>query len=216
METVLVYNFEQENYLNFTVFSDEKFLPFPQNLNIYWRSLISIILVFIIVHGIRYRLKILSYIRSSETKLNAVNILFCLDQTNGIFLALMLVARVSFIMLTIPVSELLGPFACSFYEFLSGMYLSGTIVWRFYIAVFRALFIKAQRWLTEKIGVTNVLAFMILVGLGQMATFSFFIVTSDNFSYSKKSCYRWSDDAQKIIGSYQVKGLYFSQYMFLP
>jgi hypothetical protein len=205
MEIVLIYNNEREDYLNFTVFSDEKFLPFPQNLSFHWRLLFSMLLGTIFIEGTRLRLKILSYIRSPETKLNPVNILFCLDQTNGVFLALLIAARIGFCLLTVPTSEVLGPFACSCYEFAAGVYISGTFVWRFNIAVYRVLFIKAQHLLTGKIGMNNLLMIMILVGLVQIMSFSSFLVTSDNFSYSKKSCYRWSDDAQNIIGSYQVR-----------
>jgi len=200
-----MYNFEQENNPSVTVFSGESFLPFPQNLNVWWRSLISIMLVGILVKGLGLRLKIYSYIQNSETKLNAVNVLFFLDQLNGVFLAIVLAARISFSLLTIPASELMGPLACSCYEFITGMYISGSFVWRFNIAVIRVLYIKAQNWLTMKMGVNKLLAIMIITGLGKMILLSIFMVTSDSYSYAKKSCYRWSDEAQKIIGAYQVR-----------
>jgi hypothetical protein len=204
MEMVEMYNYEQENSLDFTVFSDERHLPFPLNLNIYFRSLISVLLALIVIEGIRLRLKIVSYLRNPETKFNAVNILFCLDQMNGIFLVLVLVGSISFILLTTPVSELLGPFACSCFEFIAGLYISGTIVWRFSIAVLRVLFIKAQGWLTRKMGANNLLAIMIIIGFANMIALGIFMVTSDSYSYSKKICYRWSDVSQKVISASQV------------
>ena len=207
MESMLTYdNCQQEQgVLNFTVFSHESNpLPFPLNLNLFWRSIISAFLLAILIVGTRLRMKIVSYIRSPDTKLNETNILFCLDQVNGIFLSIMIVYSISFIMLNDSVAELIDPHACNFNSALHAMYLSGTLVWSSYIAIYRVLFIKAHRWLIEKIGSNNLLALMIASGLTVIIGYSIVVVTTDQITYSRRSCHRWTFEAGNIIESYQV------------
>ena len=197
-----------QKFISFTAFSDENSsLPFPLNLGIFWRLFISAVLVIIFFHGIRFRLQIVSYIRCPETKMNEVNILYCLDQINGLFLAVMLACGICFTLLTVPVAKLIDPSVCYLNGISHGLYLSGTFIWRCCIAIYRVLFIKAQRWMTDKMGQRNLLGVMIVFGLALMTGYTNVSATFNRYSYSKRSCNRWSDEDVDIIKSYQV--LYF-------
>ena len=194
-----------QTFLNFQAFEDDgNSLPFPLNLNISWRWIISAVLGAIFVLGVRLRLKIVSYIRSPDTKLNETNILFCLDQVNGIFLAILLACNIIFLLLTEPAAKVIDPKFCYLNGASQSLYISGTFHWRSCIAIYRVLFIKGQKWLTENIGSNNVLALMIAVGLSFMTAFSYISVTSDRYSYSKRNCNHWSDNFVDIIKTYQV------------
>ena len=207
METVLIYDRshpQHHGYLKFTFDFDDDVLPFPLNLNMFWRCLISAFLAAIFVLGVRFRLKIISFIRDPETKLNETNILFCLDQVNGLFVAIMLVCSISFTMITVPVAEVVDPSVCNVYATGRALYISGTIIWRCCIAIYRAMYLKAQMWLTEKFGTKKLLYLMIVVGLALMAGFSSVSVSSDRYSYSKRMCNHWSKEALDVYNSYQV------------
>jgi len=209
METVIIYesNAQQQSQghlLIFTPFMNDS-LPFPLNLTFKWRLLISAVLVAIFARGVHLRMKIISYIRCPETKMNETNILFCLDQADGLFLAINLACGIIFTMMTLPISSLVDLNVCYLNGVSQGLYFSGTFVWRFWIAILRALYIKANLWLIRKIGVRNLLVVMVLIGQVFMLSFCFLAITSDKYSYSKRICYRWSDEALDIIRSYQVK-----------
>ena len=196
---------QRQTFLNFQAFAEESdSLPFPLNLNIFCRWIISALLVAIFVQGMRLRLKIVSYIRSPDTKLNETNILFCLDQANGLFLAIMISCAIIFLLLTEPAAKVIDPKLCYLNGASQGMYLSGTFIWRCCIAIYRVLFIKGHKWLTDKIGMNSLLTLMIAVGLVLMTGFSMVSVTSDPYSYSKRICNHWSDNAVDIIKTYQV------------
>ena len=193
-----------DGVISFRVVSDDQNLPFPQNLDSHWRLAINTLLLIIFVHGTRLRLVIFSYIRSEESKWSPANVLFCLDQVNGLFLAMNFGMRIGYNTLNEPMSELLSPFACSCSEFISGLFISGTIVWRCCIAIFRVLYIKAQIWLTTKVGVSKLLISMVVFGVSQMILFSLVTVNLDKYSLSKRSCYRMSNYELEIINDYQV------------
>ena len=196
---------QRQDVTFFTTFADENnSLPFPLNLNVIWRWLISAILAGIFVQGVRLRLKIVAYIKSPDTKLNETNILFCLDQVNGLFLAIMITCGIIFIILTEPAAKVIDPNICYFNGANQGLYMSGTFIWRCFIAIYRVLFIKAQRWLTGKMGASKMLGLMLAIGLIFMIGFTIVSVTSDRYSYSKRNCNRWSDNTLDIIKTYQV------------
>jgi len=196
--------FQHKKFLTFTVFSDEsKSLPFPLNLDFVWRLLISAFMVAILVQGTRLRLRIASYIQSSDTKMNENNVLFCMDQINALFLAISLACCISFNLLSVPAAAISDQL-CHLNEISHGLYLSGTIIWRCYIAVFRVLFVKARSWLTEKMGATRLLVLMILSGLALMIGFSIALMMLDPYNYAKRNCFRWSDEAVDIMRSWQV------------
>jgi len=194
-----------KSFFAFTVFTDEsKSLSFPLNLSFFWRLLISAFLVVILIQGTQLRFRIVSYLRSPDIKMNENNILFCLDQVNGLFLAILLVCCITFIMLPFPAATISEKKLCYLNEINHGLYLSGTLVWRCCIAVFRVLYIKCQRLLNDKMGATNLLALMIIGGLASMTGFSIALLSLDPYNYAKRKCYRWSDKAVDIMKSFQV------------
>ena len=187
---------------NFTLNSDNNSsLPFPLNLNIVLRSLISAFLLLILVAGFKQRYVIFCYMKSSEFKLNPPNILFLLDQVNGLCLALIIVFRIIFNIAPTPLSDLLGSnVVCIVAELVSGIYISGVILWRCYIAIFKLMFVKAQNWIRDKANV--LLAFVLLLGLVQIVFFRWVMVVADQDSYIKRSCYhRTASDIELLYHS---------------
>jgi len=206
MEFTFIHNDSHQqpkDLFSFRAFTDNS-LPFPLNLNIFWRLLISAFWAGILALGIHLRLRIFSYIQSPETKMNETNILFCLDQAGGIFLAIALVCGISFTMLTVPASSLIDFNFCDLNGVCTGLYFGGTFIWRACIAIFRVLYIKAQKWLTCKMGERNLLALMAILGLVIMIRFSILAGVTHRYSYSQRLCHRWSDEALDVLKSYQV------------
>lgn len=195
---------QTEKYSNFSVATNPELFPFPLNLSIIWRSVISVIILAILVQGIRLRSVIVHYIMSPETKMNATNILFCLDQANGILLAAIIILRISFIMLPFPAGDLTNNSVCRFTSYISNMYLSGTIFWRCCIAIYRALLVKAQLWLTTTIGSKKMLMTMIATGLTLILLHSSIMASLSVDSYTSRLCLRQSSMAADIVNSYKV------------
>ena len=193
-----------EGLMCFTVHSNQELLPFPLNLGITWRLVISLILLVTLAQGTKLRLVIFSYIKSEETKFSPTNILYCLDQVTGLFWAFTICIRIVNNFITEPISDLLNPMACSGFEFVSGLFIGGTVIWRCFIAIFRVLYIKAQMWLTTKFGVYKLLIIMIMTGLVLMVLLGLIMVTFDQYSYSKRSCFRMSHFDLEVLYDYQV------------
>ncbi len=55
-------------------------LPFPFNLDYYWRIIIIIIMTSFLLYGIRLRLLIYGYLKEPDTKMGAINLLIWIDQ----------------------------------------------------------------------------------------------------------------------------------------
>ena len=188
----------------FKMNSDKSFLPFPINQNLFVKILVCSVLAAILILGFRKRFLILTYMLSPEVKMNPPNLLFGLDQINGIFLALIIIFRIIFNLLPEPLSDLADPRICAFAELMSGSYISSTIVWRCYTAVLKLVYLKAQNWLQNTIGVNNLLLALVIVGLGKIALFSSVMIYSENDSYIKRSCYHRNATDLEILYGFQV------------
>ena len=204
METQLLFFTDGATTAHFQVDGDRSFLPFPINQIMFIRLVMSLILAAILVQGLRKRFIILAYMRSPEIKMNPPNFLYSLDQANGIFLALIIIFRIIFNLLPEPMSDLVDPRICSFAELMSGFYLSGTIVWRCYIAILKLLYIKAQSWLLDRIGVNKLVALTVILGLSKMTLFSLVMINSDKDSYLKRSCYHRNAADLEILYGFEV------------
>ena len=179
-------------------------LPFPMYLNSFWKIVIVISLLITLNEGTRLRAIIIQYIRAPETKLGPINYLICLDQLDGLFLAILILIRILFILSPVPVSQIFGSNFCYLTEFIGGLVLGGTVYWSCCIAVFRVIFVKAQNWLQNKIGVKNLLTFMVGFGVCQLLVFGYLLVQFDDESSLRKSCFHQSNFNSQILIDAQV------------
>jgi len=204
METKEPFFTGDSTYTIFALNSDKSFLPFPINQNLFVRVMICSVLASILVIGFRKRFLILAYMTSPEVKMNPPNVLFGLDQVNGIFLAMIIIYRITFNLLPEPLSDLVDPRICYFAELMSGSYVSGTIVWRCYIAILKLLYVKAQNWMQNTLEITKLLTVLVILGLAKMALFSSVMVSSENDSYVKRSCYHRNSTDLEILYGFEV------------
>ena len=181
----------------------EETFPFPLNLHPPWRIAIVISLLVNIICGTRLRIIILQYIQSPDTNLGPINILIWIDQINGTLLAASIISRILSLILPFSVSSLLGEQFCKFLFYLSGLYTGGCFAWGCGIAVFRVLFVKAQTWLKNAIGVKNMLYLIVIAGFAILFGFN-----SVLFQYDKGPSYRiclgFSKESSSIMLDYMV------------
>ena len=199
METEEFFFAGSANCLSFKVNSDKSFLPFPISQDLFWRLLVSALLVAIFIQGCKKRLLIAAYLRSPEIQLNPSNVFFSLEQVNGVFLALGILFRISFNVLPVPLSDLADPRVCVFAELMSGFYISGTIVWRCYMAIFKLLCVKGHKWVKNRVRRFPVME--VAIGLSKMVLFSIVIIKGDKDNHVRRSCYhKLTDDLELLYG----------------
>ena len=197
-------SFNSSTYTIFKTLSDEDGLPFPLYLKFYVRVGLALSLVFTLVQGARLRKVIISYIKSPETKLGPINYLILVDQINGLFLATSIIMRTVFIISPVPMSTVFGNNVCNLANFVGAVYIGSACIWSCYISLFRVLFINAQNWLKNKIGVNRLLYILLVTGYAQILTFATLFLLFDTENSTMKMCSHLSDADLKIIDAYQV------------
>ena len=205
--SILFLDYLQDNIstaVSFSPLSDQDGLPFPLYLHPVWKVLLAITLIFTLIKGTRLRKIIIDYIISPESKLGPINYLIWVDQINSIFLGINVLFRIILFLSPIPISTLIGSEICNFTEFIFLIFLAGSYAWSCYIALFRVLFIKAQKWLTDSIGIKNLLWIMLIAGTAQILFFANIILYIDEDSFLKKICYHLSLNDVIIMQDYQV------------
>ena len=208
MSVLIKSSMTNNDIINFTLLNDQDGLPFPLNLAIHWKLLVAASLLTILIQGARLRKVIISFINSPEARLGPINYLIWIDQLNGILLAFVIIMRIVFILSPISGNILLGPFACTLTEFVAAVYLGGSCYWNFSIAVFRVLFIKAQTWLTQIIGIKTLLMAMLVLGFVLILTFASLLIAYDSVSSVRKMCFHHYVADLEIVEAYQVKNMY--------
>ena len=179
---MLTSNVTNHHFINFTLLNDQEGQPFPLYLKAHWKILIVMSLLLIIIQGARLRKVIISYINSPEAGLGPINNLIWVDQIFGI----------------------LGPAACTITEFVAAAFIGGSLYWNFSIAIFRVLFIRAQTWLTETVGIKTMLMGLLLSGFGLIFTFAFLTIAHDRTSTVRKMCFHLSSVDLEIMDAYMV------------
>ena len=205
--SVLFLEFQKCNasaQINFSPFSDQDGLPFPLYLHPIWKIIFSLTLLFTLIEGTRLRKIIIDFISSPESKLGPINYLIWVDQINSFFLGINLLFRVVFFLSPEPIGILIGREVCDFTEFSILIYLAGSSIWGSYIALFRVMFIRAQTWLTNSIGIKNLLWLLLSIGTGQIFYFAIVTLFVDEESYAKKVCHHLSFDDVIIMQEYRV------------
>ena len=197
-------NVTNHHFINFTLLNDQEGQPFPLYLKAHWKILIVMSLLLIIIQGARLRKVIISYINSPEAGLGPINNLIWVDQIFGILQLFYITMRIIFILSPIPINELLGPAACTITEFVAAAFIGGSLYWNFSIAIFRVLFIRAQTWLTETVGIKTMLMGLLLSGFGLIFTFAFLTIAHDRTSTVRKMCFHLSSVDLEIMDAYMV------------
>ena len=193
-----------DGHISFETLPEEQGLPFPLFLHPAWRAFLGISLLVTLVFGAKLRLKIISYIKSPETKLGPINYLIVLDQINGLFLAGSIVMRITFLISPEPMSKVVGDYFCNVANTFGAVYIAGSYLWSCCIALFRVLFVKAQDCLKEKFGVKNLLIVMIFFGVAQIFPFSILLLLFDNENSTFKLCSHISNTDLEILDAYKV------------
>ena len=139
---------EQHNHTLFTFLpiSQTNGLPFPLYLNFLWKIIISSIQLCVLFVGIKLRVLILRYMLSTETR-RPINSLIWIYQINGIFLGIGLIFKIILILSPVPLGHMIGESFCDWLTLPGCIYIVGVTLWSSFIAFFRIVYIKAQRWL---------------------------------------------------------------------
>ena len=89
------------------------------------------------------------------------------------------------------------------------LYIGGAHIWSCYLALFRVLYIRSQKWLTNTFGVKNLLNLMLVTGALQTVTFSALLVYWDDESSALKMCKHYSFSDLEILKEFRVKYITF-------
>jgi hypothetical protein len=206
--SLLFLDFGQENtskIISFTQFSESEGLPFPLHLHLVWKTLFVLSLLFILVEGLKLTKVIVDFVISPESKLGPINYVILVDQINSLFLGISIIFQISVNICPIPLSILLGNEFCNFVRFIVAIYIGGSCIWGCFIALFRVLFIKAQNWLTNSVGVQRLLVIMLTFGALEIFLFAGVNFQIDGESPTKKLCYHLSFYDMAVIQDYQVR-----------
>jgi hypothetical protein len=166
-------------------------------------------------------MKIISFVTSPESKLGPMNVLILIDQLNGFLLGYITLTRMIFIVSPMPISSILGEKFCQWNTFPGSTYIVGTNSWGVCVAAFRVLYVKAQSFLTTKIGISRILKLVIFLGLVEGFSFSLIIVTLDDEVPVMQMCNHQSSLDVETMRAYKVFTSPFCQYLtvtiyFLP
>ena len=194
---------DNRSFIRFYPLSKKEGLPFPLHLDLAWKCLLTISLVFTLIYGCKLRRIIISFILSPETKLGPINYLILMDQLNGALLAVSIVLRIMFIVSPTPLSSILGNQFCKFSNFTGALYIGGSYNWSCLIAVYRVLYIRCQNWMKTQIGVRNLLYLMIFVGTTQILLFAS-LFQNDERNSTMKLCSHLSIEDLAIMDTYKV------------
>jgi len=165
--SLLVLDFSQTDIskiLNFTPLSESEGLPFPLYLHLLWRTLLVLSLLFTLIEGLKLRKVIVDFIISPESKLGPINYLILVDLINSLFLGVSIIFQITAYLCPVPLSIFLGNKFCNLIQFIGAIYIGGSCIWGSFIALFRVLYIKAQNWLTNSVGVPRLLIIMLTFG----------------------------------------------------
>ena len=122
---------------NFGPFPENLRLPAPLNQSFGIKIIIAILLTVDLLFGFAIRRKLTNYLQSKDSKQNPINYFFWIDQINGIFLGLNIIFTLVTILTPFPISDIIGYELCNWVDIFGCIYLAGTTVWSFHIALLR-------------------------------------------------------------------------------
>ena len=179
---------DSENYFALNFLSAENGAPFPLALSYPLRALMALSLILNLIYGTKFRMTIISYIKSPETKVGPINYLIWVDQLNSIFLSLQVLARILFLILPQSFDLPFGEKFCFAINLSGSVYIAGAYAWGCFIAIFRVLFVKAQTFLKTSIGIRNVLQIMLTCGLALISIYSYYLPSVDDRGPTYNMC----------------------------
>ena len=212
--TIAFLQFEYEDYnqlpivsVTTNLFSYFEDFPFPLSMPYSLRVIFGIYLILIIIGGLTCRKMILQYLQAPDTKSNPINSLIWMDQLNGIvFGTFNLVYGAVVLVLPISLKSIFGQQFCDWIPLAGCINLTGYIIWSCLIAIYRILYIKAQKWVKYGIGERRLLVVCITVGLSLQLCLSLGIFYFDDESLVAKVCSHYSAEDLQILHLYKVKG----------
>ena len=182
-------------------------LPFPLSMPYHWRVFFSAYLIFIIFGGLACRKIILQYLTAPETKSNPINSLIWFDQLSGvIFGTFNLIFASTVLILKDSLRSFLGTDFCNWVPLAGCINLTGYFVWSSLIAIYRTLYIKAQKWVKFGIGEKRLLAYFIMIGLLVQILLSAIIFYFDDESLVSKACNHFSAEDLDVLQQFKVSG----------
>jgi hypothetical protein len=153
-------------------------LPFPINADFSNKLIIFVSLMFNFILGCILRVKIFQYIKSVDLKENPINYFMWNDQMNGIFLGLNILYTSTVLFLPFPLSNFIGDEACNWTDIIGVIYLEGQTVWSCFMAIYRVLFVKYNKFI-KTIGDSNFVFALTIIGYVIIVSFSAFLSSHD-------------------------------------
>ncbi len=112
-----------------------------------------------------------------------------------------------------PLSLTLGENFCYVINFIGGVYVGGSFVWSFYIALFRVFFVK-RAGIEIGIGIKPLLRIMIAIGVLLIVTYSLAFLSWDKKVPTQRMCTHKSTDFLDVLSSYSVSCFYSVYHRF--
>ena len=153
------------HHSKFVKFSDAERLPFPLNQPILLQNALVASLALNLLIGIKIRVKIVKYLQSVEIEKNPINYFFWLDQINGAFLGINITLTLIALLTPFPIKDIIGGELCNWIDIFGCVYLTGTSVWSFNIALYRILIMKVKGFESHSNTKYKALVIMTLLGL---------------------------------------------------
>ena len=166
-------------------------------------SILSLCVYYDLLGFSRYRTIIFSYLRSPETKMGVINILIWLDQVNGIFLGLSLIAKAVLNIYPFPVNEVFGTRFCEWFDLPVCMYLVGSFLWSSITAMYRIMYIKGSKYFDVKKNEKKLLIICLTFGFSLHVPLSLWLTKFDYWSSFEKLCTHQSNEEIDIRLAYQ-------------
>ena len=123
--------------IEFKFFEEKDRLPFPLNLSLPLKILITLCLCANQIFGTYFRAIIFAYLKAPETKLGPINKLIWIDQVNGIFFGISTTFVIALLVLPFNLNDMFGHSLCDWLILPGSFYISGSVVWSCFIAFYR-------------------------------------------------------------------------------
>jgi hypothetical protein len=203
MNQVLIFAYKND-IIEFQPFSYQDGLPFPLYLPSEIKYGICLMLLLTLHFGIKYRAIIFSYLLAPSTKTSPINYLIWIDQINGIFLGLNILAKILSIAAPVPLEEVFGSNFCEWIDLPGCFYISGSYIWSSFTAIYRILFLKAGHFVKNVVGEWNLLKILLILGFILQLIPTVLLTMFDFRSSSEKLCGHYSTEEKIILQMYKV------------
>ena len=192
--------------IQFVPLNDDEGLPFPLNLDSFWNIFFVLSYLITLYKGTKLRVTIISYLNSPESNLGPINYLIWVDQVNSCILSVSILARILYMISPFPFSSVFPLEVCQLLTFVGLYHMGGSYMWGTCIAVFRVLFVTAQKSL-KKLGIKRVLNVMLFLGVVEGLSYGVTSQVFDEEIPTFKMCTHLSFHDHQIFKEYLVRPL---------